>query len=410
MGHDDNARTCSNCGALLAAGEAVCQHCGRRNSAFQFSPEIVLTLSGLLLAVLFFLTGFVTRAYHQKLGNLSQQWFQRGQKDLHAGKASQATGDFRTALVYSPDDTQIQFRLAEALAALGHYPEAHAYLLQLLGQEPSDAPINLALARLAAHAGSEADALRYYHGAIFGVWPEGPAARRLDTRFELCRFLLDRHDDSNAEAELIALAAEIPEQNAELHVQAGDLFVRAGDPTHGLEEFRRALAISPSLVPALRGAGLAAYQIGDYRRAQGYLERVHRADKKDSEVSSALDLSRLVLLADPSTPGLSETERRERVRGDFRQAFSRLQGCMKTLGISTSSATPQHSDIAGLWAKAKDMQPRLSRISFRRSENQDAALSLAFEIERLCAQKCGPPPDADEALLLLEKNRGGGQR
>ncbi|HKW87908.1 MAG TPA: tetratricopeptide repeat protein [Candidatus Acidoferrales bacterium] len=356
------------------------------------------------------MTGFVSRAYHQKLNALSQEWLLRGQQDLKSANASRAIVDFRTALVYSPDDSQIQFRLAQGLAELGRDAEARAYLLGLLAQAPAGAPTNLALARLSARAGSVSDALRYYHGAIFGVWPEDPAGRRLETRFELCQFLLGRKDDSDAQAELIALAPEIPRGDAELHARAGDMFVQAGDPTRGLEEYRQALMSHPALVAALRGAGLTEFQLGDYRHAQEYLERAHREAGADLDVTSTLEMTRLVLHADPFAPGLKEDERRERVRADFRQAYSRLETCLNAQNNSASSAKPQQPDLDALITKAKAFRLRVNDTYLRRTEDLNAALEFAFEMEDACTKACGSPRDLDEALILLQKSRQNGKQ
>ena len=410
MEHDDNVRSCPRCGTLLAAGETHCPYCGHWRSSLHFSPEIVLSLSGVLLVALFFVTGFVSRAYHQKITALSQQWLLRGQQDLKSSNPSQAIMDFRTALVYNPDDTQIQFRLAQGLAELGRDAEARAYLLGLLAQAPAGAPTNLALARLAARSGSVSDALRYYHGAIFGAWPEDPAGRRLETRFELCQFLLGHKDDSDAQAELIALAPEVPVGDAKLHAKAGDMFVQADDLTRGLEEYQRVLAYHPAYATALRGAGLTEFQLGNYRQAQGYLERAHREAKGDSEVASALEMTRLVLQADPTAPGLKAGERRERVRADFRLAFSRLESCMKAQGISATSVNSQKSDLPALLTKAKTFRLRLGDRYLRRTEDLNAALDFVFQIEESCAKECGTPQGLDKGLLLLEKSRQNGKQ
>jgi tetratricopeptide (TPR) repeat protein len=406
----DNSQSCPHCGNALAAGSATCPDCGRRISQPHFSPETVLVFCAILISIFFLVTRSVARAYHAKLGSLAQQWFESGQQQLQSGNAAQARVDFRTALVYAPDDPRIQFPLAEALAASGRDTEARAYLLGLLAHSPSDAPVNLALARISARTGSETDALRYYHGAIFGVWPEEPAKRRLQTRFELCQFLLDRNDASSAEAELIVLAPEIRADDAQAHVRAGDMFIRAGDPGRAMEEYRRALSARPSLFPALRGAGITAFQLGDYSQAAKFLDPAHRQAKNDAEIAADLETSRFVLSADPFAPGLTEEGRRDRVRADFRLAFSRLQDCTKTVHDSGGPATPQDSDLADMYRKANVYRLRLSDRYLRRAEDLSAALDFTFEVENVCAQKCGPPRGADQALLLLEKFQQGGQR
>ena len=138
--------------------------------------------------------------------------------------------------------------------------------------------------------------MRYYHSAIYGVWPRDGETNRLKTRLELCQFLIARHDTSGAEAELIAFAAEIPnEGGGTLDEQAGELFLTVGDANRALVEFRRALAAPHPPAGSLRGAGLAAFQLGDYFQAERYLDRASRIRKDDPMVSQSLTMSRLVL-------------------------------------------------------------------------------------------------------------------
>lgn len=412
MAKEDNPRTCPQCGNPLPAGASECPRCDNGLFVLLHSREIVLSLTAAIVIVLFFLTGFITRDYHQKLGALGRQWFEAGEQQLKSGNAAEALGDFHTALVYSPDDTQIQFQLAQALAAEGRNGEARAYLLELQAGAPSDASINLALARISASAGSEADAVRYYHGAIYGVWPSEAEANRLNARLELGRFLIARGDTSIAEAELIALASEIPERNAaSLHAQTGELFLRIGDASRALSEFRSALTVEHPPKDALRGAGLAAYQVGEFQQAERYLERARRLGNKDADVSHALDISRMVTSADPYAPLLGEAERRDRARRDFEQAFGRLQSCAKSRGIDLFAKGAQQSELVTLGIQAKALEPQLTDQNIRQHPGQiDVAMNLVFVTEDAVTPECGAPQGMDEALTLIGKFHEVGER
>ena len=410
MTEGDNPRICPHCGNPLPAGATQCPHCDSRLSLILHSRETVLSLTAAIVIVLFFLTGFIARGYHQKLAALGEQWFETGEQQLKSGNAGAALEDFHTALVYRPDDAQIQFRLAEALAADHRDSEARAYLLGLLARNPSDAPINLALARISATNGADADTLRYYHGAIYGVWPKNPEANRLNARLELSRFLIGRNDTSIAEAELIALVSEIPQHGAELHAQAGELFLRIGDAKRALSEYRSALAVEHPPADSLRGAGLAAYQLGEYQEAERYLERAHRLRRSDADVASALALSRLVISADPYLRGLSEAERRTRTRRDFAQAFSHMQACAKKDANVSTSAAPQ-SDLVTLTSQAKALQRRLTERNLRLHPSQgNIAMNLVYAMEDATAKECGEAQGIDEALTLIGKFRQGRER
>ncbi len=420
MAEEVNARICPRCGNPLREGETQCPHCENRLALLLRSRETVLSVCAALLIILFFLTSMIVQGYHQKLDALGNQWFTAGQQELKANNAPRALADFRNALVYHPDDPQVQFQLAQALSAEGRTEEAQSYLLGLLARSPSDAPVNLALARIAAHSGSEADALRYYHGAIYGVWPKDAEANRLSARLELSRFLIAQGDRASADGELIALGSEIPQQHgAPLHEQTGDLFRQAGDLTRGLDEFQRAMESQRPPLGAIRGAGLAAYQMGDFPLAERYLDRAHREKRDNPEMDAALDTTRLILAWDPEAPRLTDAQRLARVRHDLAQAISRVESCAKSSGVELpnitasretgkgqTAAAVEKTDLAAQYAQAKRLQAGLAgRNLARHPEELNEASNLIFAIETDAAQKCGEPTGLDEALEILDKYR-----
>jgi hypothetical protein len=204
-------RRCEQCGQMIPWGERKCPACGENGRFFWSLPRnTLLLLSFLLLIILFVITGFAVKAYHAKERALARQWYVSGERELTAGHAEAALEDFRSALVYSPNDSLIELQLAHALAAAGHLPEARAYLLGLWERELGDGTVNLELARLAADSGSAPEAAQYYHDAIYGQWNDDPAEHRRRARLELAEFLLGVGQKAQAQAELIALTADLP--------------------------------------------------------------------------------------------------------------------------------------------------------------------------------------------------------
>jgi tetratricopeptide (TPR) repeat protein len=392
------------------------------------SRETVLSGCALLLVIFFSITGMIVGDYHQKVRSLGEQWFAEGREQLQENNVPAALADFRDSLVYNPDDMQVQFQLAEALSEEGRDEEAQSYLVGLLAQTPSDGPVNLALARIAAKRGAEADALRYYQGAIYGVWPSNGQENRLNARVELCRFLVAENDPSKADSELIGLEGEIPGRGgAVLHQETAELFLRAGDASRALEEFRKVLEAAHPPAGAVRGAGIAAYEMGDYRVAERYLERAEREKTADPQAAEELDTARLILAWDPNARGLRDSQRRERVRHDLAQAISRVEACAKSSGIDLAAAETQtvtpgktagagkqgsvqpSGDLAAQYAQAKTLQAGISdRDLDRHPERMDEAINMIFELEGTATQKCGEPAGLDEALEILGKNRQNG--
>ena len=194
-----------------------------------------------VLAVIFFLavTG-LSRAYHAQRESLGTRWFTRGVADLHAGRFDSAVTEFRAALLYSRDDYNYQLNLAEALIGLKRTGEASAYLANLWERQPEDGLVNLELARIAVQKRQTDQALRYYHNAIYAVWPSDQEVKRREARLELIEFLLTTGAKEQAQAELIALAENIGDDPAQQE-RVGDLFLRAQDYEHALGLYRLAL-------------------------------------------------------------------------------------------------------------------------------------------------------------------------
>lgn len=156
------------CGQLIPIGHEECPHCAVSRGWWTVERETLLLLSLAALAVLFTITGIAANLNHSKKQALGQQWFAEGERALQGGQAGQALMDFRTALAYSPDTSIYRLRLAQALVAAHRSEEARSHLLTLWRDE--------------------LDALRYFHNAIYGVWPTDPVMQRIQTRFKLIVF------------------------------------------------------------------------------------------------------------------------------------------------------------------------------------------------------------------------------
>ena len=103
--------------------------------------------------------GFASNRYHQKRTALALEWYARGEANLLAKdsrRAIRAIDDFRTALVYSPENDLYRLHLAEALMAAGRldeartYRSAERYLGRAVAEDPNNAQARsrLSIARL----------------------------------------------------------------------------------------------------------------------------------------------------------------------------------------------------------------------------------------------------------------------
>ncbi len=362
----------------------------------------------LVLACLFGLTVFATRFYHQKQKALALRWFERGQADLNRGSSNQAIADFENSLLYARDNDVYRLSLAEALLANYEPEQARAHLLSLWSDNPESGTVNRELGRLSAREGDVPQAVRYYHNAIYGIWKfiGNPDQNRLQSRLELCQFLVDRNQKTLAEAELIALAGELP-ANPDLHAKVGDWFRRAGNNERALTEYRQALRLNPTEQNALIGAGETTFRLGDYHRARSYLERASRLTPQNTEVKQMLQVSKLVLSIDPLAARLSSVDRSQRVVTAFGSAFARLQVCAVRRGDSLYTKAPSNA-LESAYSSAARITPKVHRKILERDQDLLAnVIDLIEEMENLTTSFCGAPTGLDEAIVLAMEKHGG---
>ena len=366
-------------------------------------PVILAMLSA--LAVVFFLavTG-LSHLYHAQQDSLGNRWSTRGAADLKGRRFESAVSDFRTALLYSRDNYAYQLNLAEALIGLKRTNEASSYLINLWEREPENGFVNLALARIAAQKGETEQALRYYHNAIYAAWAGDQQQERRDARLELIDFLLGINAKAQAQAELIALAANLPNDPSE-QTRVGDLFLRAQDYENALAEYRLSLRADHRNSAAVTGAGTAAFQLGRYAIAQRYLQAAVAANPEDRESAARLKTTEEVLRMDPFQRQLSVAQRSRVVIEAFAAAGQRLKSCFGAAGSAGATSSETASSLADSWTK---MKPHITEEGLRRNPDLiESAMELVFDIEHQTNSACGPPSGTDMALLLIARMHEG---
>jgi tetratricopeptide (TPR) repeat protein len=372
-------------------------------------PAVVIAGLVILTVVAFLAVNRLVHRFREQEKAWARHLFESGQTALLAGKPEEALEDLRAALTYSRDNFQYQLALARALRDTGRTEESETYLINLWERAPQDGAVNLALGRLYAREQLVEKTIQYYHNAIYGVWGADADNRRRAAWFELIEFLLRQKAVPQAQAELISLAATGP-RDPTLQLQVGSLFARVADFEHALAQFQTTLSLDHSNVAALAGAGEAAFQLGRYRTAEGYLQNALKGNPKDEHVKQLLQLSNLVLQADPFARRISNAERSRRIRRAFEQAGKRLDSCAATQGIDlkTQGFSP---GLASLKARWPAMKPKLAHLNApTEADTPDAAMDLVFQIELQTETVCGPPTGFDQALLLLSQDRAGAER
>jgi tetratricopeptide (TPR) repeat protein len=367
---------------------------------FYLSREpLILALLSALTVVSFLAVGGLSRIYHAQRESLGNRWFMRGAADLKQRHFEPAVNEFRTALLYSRNNYAYELDLAEALIGLRRTNEAYAYLINLWGREPENGLVNLELARIAVQRGETDQALRYYHNAIYAIWPGDQEAEGRNARLELIEYLLAIKAMTPAQGELIALAANLDDDPA-MHARVGDLFLQAHDYEHALAEYRLSLKVERHNSAAFAGAGTAAFQLGRYDLAQRYLEAAVTANPDDLQSADRLKTTELVLKMDPFQRQISVAQRHRIVVEAFAAAGERLNSCTVT-GNSTGTASSAKPSLADEWAQ---MKPQITAQGLRRNPDLvETAMSLVFDIERQANAACGSSTGIDTALLLISK-------
>jgi tetratricopeptide (TPR) repeat protein len=383
-------------------GDAQAAAGNKRGFRRYLKREAVIVALLSALAVIFFVAvTALSHIYEAQQESLGNRWFLRGAADLKQGHFESAVTELRAALLYSRDSYTYQLNLAEALIGLKRTAEAYAYFINLWDREPENGLVNLELARIAAQKGETEQALRYYHNAIYATWPGDQQVQRRDTRLELIQYLLNINAKAQAQAELIALAANL-EDDPRQQERVGDLFLQAQDYEHALAEYRLSLKAGPHDPTALAGAGFSAFQLGRYSLAESYLQAAVSANPNDAQSAARLRTAALVMQMDPFQRKISVALRDRIVLKAFSAAGHRLEFC-SAAGAAKGPATIPVSQpgLSEAWAK---MKPRITELGLRRDPDLvNTAMELVFSIERQTSNACGAASETDAALLLIAK-------
>lgn len=361
-------------------------------------PRLLVALA-LALIPAFAVTTAITQAYKAEQRRLASAWYERGSAALDEGRPAEAIEALRTALTFSREDRLYRLRLAQALAAAGQAVEARAYLLSLRDAQPGNGPVNLELARLAARSGGHDEAYRYYHASIEGAWSNAAEGQRRTIRLELARYLLATGARLPAQSELIVLAADLP-TDREFQRQVAGLMLRAGLAARAQRLYEQLLEGDPQDPVALAGAGRAAFESSAYMTAESLLAMAADAGAALQEVEPELSTVRRMSALDPYRRQLPLRVRAARASDALTLAETRLTRC---------DAAARDEALAGLGLEIPRLRTALSRPRTRDLNTVDDAMDLAFRIELAAAALCGEPDGADRALLLLARQRVGGE-
>jgi Flp pilus assembly protein TadD len=358
-----------------------------------------LQIGALILIAIaaFFATRAVAASNRRMSLRDAAEWHRRGQEALAAGRVDEAVDDLRRATIRNRQETPYVLTLARALQLRHDNDEARRVLLTLRESAPEDAEVNLALARLDAARHDLTEAIRFYHNALYAVWPAGQEEARRRVRLELIRFLLAQDQTGRALSELLAIADDAALSVPRL-LEIGRLFADAGDWGHALEQFQRVLRTEPANGPALAAAGDAAFRLGEYPLARRYL-RLAPASARLAEVRNVVDL---LLARDPLASRIGSAERRRRLAADLSYVRERVIACAGRL-------EPAPVEVPAMAEEASHFSRTLQASAALDQDTIEAGLDVIERIEQFLVQRCGPAAPLDRALLLIAREHRNAQ-
>lgn len=334
------------------------------------------------LVLLFSFATLLNSAYRATRRNRAEERYRGGLALAAAGSDAEAVDEFRAALIYAHNDARYTLALARSLVKLGRTSEAETYLDELREDDPTDAAINLMLARIAAQNRREDDAVTDYQRAIYGFWPEHSDQSRVTARFELVGLLDRRRQSKQALAELLQLADAVPPRDIPTRRRVAALLLSHGSPDHAADLDRAILASQPHDAAARQGLADALFAMGDYAGARNAYRLAQRNGASDAALDQRLAISDTVLQLDPTQMRLTAGQRFDRAR----ELLDRVQ-----------SSAAQCGEISpGLTENAR----QLLAASEKRRRDGDTVqlLTLAEQIWKDRPAGCAPQSAADQAL------------
>jgi len=188
--------------------------------------------------------------------------------------------------------------------------------------------------------------------------------------------------------------------------------VRAQDYQNALAQYEVALKLNHGNATAQAGAGQAAFHLGRYRTAEGYLQEAVTRQPANMEYRKQLEIAKLILSTDPFLRHISDAERNRRIRVAFAQVGERLKSCAqsKNLDLAPNTANivqdSSGNDLYSLWSRWQSAHPQLAHLNSPDSNDlPDKLMDLILQIEQQTADQCGEPSGVDLALLLSARNR-----
>jgi len=273
----------------------------------QSATLLVRTLTVLFVVAL----GGAVMAYYYRAerGHRAQEFYKSGEDLIGEGRPGEAVEQFRNALSITHSVANRQ-ALGLALVEAGRDSEAAIYLQDVLRVDPNNGPTNLGMARVLAKQAHIEDAVSYYRRAANGSWPFDPVKHRVETRLELVDVLDKAGMRPNAQAQLMLVAADAPQDPA-IRKQLAEKLTALGMQKEAVALLREMVATNPRDGEAWAALGEVQFALADYKAARDSFTKADQLGSGHTVQSDAAIVNR-VLDLDPTARGLSVHARYDR--------------------------------------------------------------------------------------------------
>jgi len=349
----------------------------------------VALLAGVLavLTGLAIVGGLLSYYYRSERAGRAQHFYKLGNQYLQKDLYDEAIEQYRDALSIA-HTSQYRLALARALLKAGHQDEATIYLRDLLRSDPTNAPANLGMARVAAQQGRIDEAVGYYHHAIYGAWAGNAGDQRVQARIDLIQALGKAGRRPQAQAELLSMLSVMP-AGLPAKRQVAPLALEYGLPKEAASLFRDLTGSDAQDEGAFAGLGEAEYALADYAAARDALAAALRLNPNDTAVQKRLDAAAQILALDPTRRGLSESDR-------FERSQAVVAGVLDLLDRCSPAAVP--ADLKNRMEAARRLLVKGRRPGTKAIESNTSA---AEQLWTAGAHACGPmPPDAPLSRVM----------
>lgn len=350
-----------------------------------------------VIVALVFIDSALEKAEQRDLKSQAQQAHARGAQLVQQGKLNPAIELLRKAHTLERDNTVYELDLIDALVAAKRSEDAQPLMNEILLREPDDGRANLSAARLALEKGKSADAISYYHRAIYGDWPQNAPAHRVAARMELVHLLAAEGRKHELLAELLPLEEEA-KTNIPIQEELGRLFLVAGSPNRAAEVYRAMIDRDPKDADAHSGLGDAELEMGEYRNARAAFLAALRYKPRDASIQKRLDLSNALTNLDPTPRRLASIEKYRRSMHILQLAYDNLNACL----ARHSGGQPAHA--AQTLSTAHDALGAKPP-SHASNELSESLLGIVEKTWQTRVAVCGAnvSPEEEALRLIIEK-------